>query len=147
MSDEMSIARTVIAHLIPHKEPFETENFYGWRNCMFAALLFGGGVLASHILLACGIVTLCGFTGFAQASDITDSKAQLKNQAQQIVASNNETMSIVIGGQVFELNNRVCAARKAGNMDAEQSYRQQLQGTLDSYERVTGRQYRLQGCP
>ena len=103
--------------------------------------------MTAHILLACGIVSLFGFNGFAQASEVSELKAQQKQLAQQIVASNNQTMEIVVGGQVFELNNRVCAAHKAGNLDAEASYRQQLQGTLDTYERVSGRQYRLQGCP
>ena len=147
MSDEMSLARYVVAHLIPHREPFETGHFYGWRNCVFAALLFLGGVMSAHIALACGLVSVFGFTGFAQASEVSELKAQHKQLAQQIVSSNNETMAIVVGGQAFELNNRLCAARKAGNADAEASYRQQLQGTLETYVRVSGREYRLQGCP
>jgi len=147
MSDEMSVTRAIIAHLLPHREPFETEHFYGWRNCVFASLLFLGGVVASHIALACGIITLFGFNGFAAASEVGEIKLKLEQQARQIVSSNNQTMAIVVGGQIFELSTRLCAARKSGNLEAEQSYRQQLQGTMDTYERVSGREYRLQPCP
>jgi len=147
MSDQLNVVQTIVAHLVPHREQFETENFYGWRNCVFAALLFLGGVVTAHIALACGMITLFGFNGFAAASEVGEIKRKLEQQAKQIVASNNQTMAIVVGGQVFELSNRLCSARKAGNTDAEQSYRQQLQGTLETYERVSGREYRMQACP
>lgn len=141
------IASVAFRLLFPPMEPFETRLFYGWRNLLAATVLFLGGVMAAHIALSFGLVTMFGFTGFAQAQEITALRGQLVQQQQQQMASNRDTMAIVVGGQAFELSTRLCAARKAGNADAEQAYRQQLQGTLDTYERVTGgRRYQVQTC-
>lgn len=147
MGAALEVIKLIFRLMFPPMEPFETRLFYSWRNLLAATVLLLGGVVVTTNLAAFGAIVIFGFTGFAHADALTDINRQLKEQRQQIVASNNQTMAIVIGGQAFELSTRLCAAQRSGNGDAEQSYRQQLQGTLETYERVSGRQYRLQGCP
>lgn len=101
----------------------------------------------THIALACGFITLFGFTGFAQAGDVADLKKQQTQIAQTVRESSNEIMGVVVGEQVFDLNYKRCAAIKARNDSATLAYSQELQGKLDFYQRVAGHSYTLQGCP
>lgn len=97
--------------------------------------------------LAFGYVTLFGFTGFAQASDMTDLKASQRTLSQSMTQNTNEIMGVVIGEQIFDLNYKRCAAIKQQSDDAIQAYSYELQSKMDYYQRMTGRIYTLQGCP
>ncbi len=147
MSDGVDLGKIVTAVVWPRREEFETGHFYGWRVSIAVGVLFLGGTLAMHIALACGLVSLFGFTGFAQANDVSDIKRSIIEQRALMTAGNNEVMAIVVGGQIFDLRTRQCAAVKMKNYDAISSYSLELQGKLELYQRVSGRQYPLQQCP
>lgn len=97
--------------------------------------------------LAFGFTSFLGFTGFAAASEVTDVKASQERLARQFDDRSNDIMGVVIGGQIFDLQFKRCAAGKTGNIDLVRAYSDQLQGNLDQYYRLTKRQYNLQACP
>lgn len=96
-----------------------------------------------------GYVTLfglTGFAGFAQAGEVKDLKDQQVRLEQKIDNRANDIMAVVIGGQIFELRTKECAARKAHNDDAAAAYSQQRQSQMDLYQQMAKRAYPLEGC-
>lgn len=147
MGDLVDGIKLAAAVIVPRREQFETGNFYAWRSGVAAATFLTGCVVSLHIALACGYITLFGFTGFAQAADLAGLKMQQQQLANTVQRSSAEIMEVVIGEQVFDLNYKRCTAIKSKNDSAILAYSQELQGKLEYYQRITGRSYNLQPCP
>ncbi len=102
-----------------------------------------------YMAWALGLLTLVGggFADFAKASEVSELKRSNIELAQKFTDRSNDIMGVVIGGQIFDLRFKQCAAIKGGNSDLVRAYSDQMQGSLDQYQKVTGRGYNLQACP
>jgi len=102
-----------------------------------------------HLAWAFGLVTIMGTSGldYAKAADLEPMRKSQLELASRLDQRSNDIMGVVIGGQIFDLQFKKCGATKAGNQDLVRAYSDQLQGSLDQYQRITGRGYNLQGCP
>lgn len=145
--EAISAIKALVLLVFPRMEPFETGNFYGWRIYIAALALFTAGAVAMNYALAFGIITLFGFSGFASASEVSDIKQSQTRLEIAMEIKGNAIMGIVVGGQIFELRTKQCAARKAGNTEADVAYGSELSSQLDAYRGIMHHQYSLQDCP
>lgn len=131
----------------PQREAFETDQFYFWRAILGAASIFALGAVTMNYALAFGFVSVLGFSGFAEASEV----ASLVNLQEQRFATldrkGNEIMATVIGGQISDLHFRQCSAIKSGSYDTVRALSEELQSRLDAYQGFKGQRYNLQNCP
>lgn len=141
------ICVVVFRLLFPPQEAFETRLFYGWRNLLAGTVLFLGGVMTGFIALAFGLISVFGFNGFAHAGDVSELKKSQFELTRSVQMASNDIMAIVVGGQVFELRTRQCAAAKGGNVDLYTAYSSELNNKMELYRRVSQRDYQLQACP
>lgn len=133
--------------LFPSREPFETNRFLIWRFVIAGVALISFGAIMMNYALAFGAISLFGFTGFAQASEVTALVTQQNQQFAQLSRKSDDIMVVVIGGQISDSRFRQCAAIKSGNQDAIRSLSDELQRGLDAYQGFKGQRYNLQACP
>lgn len=103
--------------------------------------------LSMNYALAFGAVSLFGYTGFAQASEVADAMKQQEQRFARLDRKSDDIMVVVIGGQISDSRFRQCTAIKSGNQDAIRSLSDELQRGLDAYQGYKGHGYNLQPCP
>lgn len=141
------IFKALFGAVWPRREAFETDQFYIWRAILGAVTFFVAGALTMNYALAFGAISVFGFTGFAQASEVSDLVKQQQIQYARLDRKGDEIMATVISGQISETRFRQCTAIKAKNDDLVRSLSEELQGRLDAYQAYKGRSYNLQSCP
>jgi len=148
--DEMiKAAKGVATAAWPRREEFESGRFYGWRVIIAMLASYATVGITMHLAWAFGFVTVLGTSGldYAKAADLEPMRKAQTELASRLDQRSNDIMGVVIGGQIFDLQFKKCSAVKAGNPDLVRAYSDQLQGTLDQYQHITGRSYYLQACP
>lgn len=133
--------------VFPTKEQFETDRFFSWRVSMAALALFGAGMATMNYAIAFGFVTVFGFSGFAQASEVSDLIKQQQAQFAQLDKRGNDIMLTVLAGQISDIHFKQCAALKASNNDTYWALQDELQSKMDAYQSIQGRRYLLPACP
>ncbi len=141
------VAKYAVQFFFTPKEQFESDKFYGWRNLLAGTVLFIGCAMTGYAAASFGLITLFGFTGFAHAGDVQELKMSQQTLAASVQRASNEVMAIVVGGQVFDLRVKQCAAAKVGAVDAYNAYSSEMVNKLELYRRVSGQLYPLQACP
>jgi hypothetical protein len=120
--------------LFPIPGDGEPKQTFRWRQVVSLAILLIGGAVAIGDSLAWGFVPFL-YPGFASAQ-----------QVKGVWTSLVEVRASQVERSILEARERQCNAILDGNMDVLQFATQRLNGSLDDYERVSKRIYRVPEC-
>lgn len=129
-----------------------------WRKSVSFLLMIFGGVTMVNTWAMWGLfpVSLV-FSGFASAGDIIDIKTQqtivekklddTKSELQhQMSSDKRELLAIQLRGQLNQLFDAMCSARRGSRIEEERAWEQQFSSTMIEYNAVSDKPYPMRNC-
>lgn len=145
--DFLGLARAgvdVIKEMVPPREI--GERLYKW--CVFIAVMTGVTALASltHILWACGWLSIFGLNGFALADEARDAHKTIEERRVQLDAKVTSTQILLLNAAMKEALRNRCVAIIQNNQDALDGANRDIEYYGNQYFDVTKRYYVQPTC-
>ncbi len=110
--------------LIPPHDA-DPNHLFRWRLILAGVTFMNFSVMTLHILLACGYLSMFGFTGFAQASDL-----------QQQTDLSVDMRADQIDQQITHFREKQCDAQNVRNWELARSYGERIRDKQREYQRL-----------
>lgn len=141
MLEMLQKAADVARNLIPPTEGAADTHVRKWRIWIALATFLNAVGLSVHIALACGFAAPF-YSGFAQASDITQQIDEVKRQVEDLNNENKQRRIGTLETNILDTRQKQCAAAPG----VKYLYTQSLQKMLVEYAELVDKRYPVPDC-